>query len=206
MVVTPAPPVGHGAPPHSGPWTSRIRGVADAPLDAGLGTSLPIRPGTRLTAEGSTGSEFFIIDAGHVAVQRLGIEVAVLGPGDHFGEIVMLDPRSRRTATVVAAEDLTVKVFNRREFGTLWAGTRPSPSRSGGTPGAPPGGLIHESEDLVESVGVDPKDQNSGSGYSGSSPLVKARIPWTRSVWTTERQCSSIMIAIACSTGSPCPF
>lgn len=89
------------------------------PADAGLGTSLPIRPGIRLTAEGSTGSEFFIIDAGHVAVQRQGIEVAVLGPGDHFGEIVMLDPQTRRTATVVAADDLQVKVFNRREFGTL---------------------------------------------------------------------------------------
>ena len=95
------------------PWRRR------RPADAGLGTSLPIRPGTRLTAEGATGSEFFIIDAGHVAVQRLGIEVAVLGPGDHFGEIVMLDPRSRRTATVVAADDLRVKVFDRREFGTL---------------------------------------------------------------------------------------
>jgi len=89
------------------------------PADAGLGTSLPIRPGTRLTAEGAPGSEFFIINSGHVAVQRLGIEVAVLGPGDHFGEIVMLDPRTRRTATVVAAEEVQVKVFNRREFGTL---------------------------------------------------------------------------------------
>ncbi len=95
------------------PWRRR------RPADAGLGTSLPIRPGTRLTAEGSTGSEFFIIHTGHVAVRRLGIEVAVLGPGDHFGEIVMLDPRTRRTATVVAADDLRVKVFNRREFGTL---------------------------------------------------------------------------------------
>ncbi len=94
------------------PWRRR-------PADVGLGTSLPIRPGTRLTAEGATGSEFFIIDAGHVAVQRLGIEVAVLGPGDSFGEIVMLDPRARRTATVVAADDVRVKVFNRREFGTL---------------------------------------------------------------------------------------
>ena len=95
------------------PWRRR------RPADAGLGTSLPIRPGTRLTAEGSTGSEFFIIHTGHVAVQKHGIEVAVLGPGDHFGEIVMLDPRTRRTATVVAADDLQVKVFNRREFGTL---------------------------------------------------------------------------------------
>ena len=30
-------------------------------------------------------------------------------------------------------------------------------------------------------------------------------MPSTRSGWTTERQCSSIMIATACSTGSPCP-
>ena len=95
------------------PWRRR------RPADVGLGTSLPIRPGARLTAEGAAGSEFFIIDAGHVAVQRLGIEVAVLGPGDSFGEIVMLDPRARRTATVLAADDLRVKVFNRREFGTL---------------------------------------------------------------------------------------
>ena len=68
----------------------------------------------------------------------------------------MLDPRSRRrTATVVAAEDLTVKVFNRREFGTLPGPVRPSPSRSGGTPGSASKPPDPPAEDLVESVGVD---------------------------------------------------
>jgi len=95
------------------PWRRR------RPADAGLGTPLPISPGTRLTAEGAPGCEFFVIQAGHVAVRRSGVEVAVLGPGDSFGEIVMLDPRARRTATVVAADDLRVKVFDRREFSTL---------------------------------------------------------------------------------------
>ncbi len=89
------------------------------PADAGLGTSLPVCPGTRLTAEGAPGSEFFIIQSGSVAVQRHGLEVAVLGPGDHFGEIAMLDPRTRRTASVVAKDDVRVTVYNRREFSTL---------------------------------------------------------------------------------------
>jgi CRP-like cAMP-binding protein len=88
-------------------------------VDAGLGTSVDLCPGTRLTAEGAPGSEFFIVHAGHVAVQRQGREVAVLGPGDHFGEIALLHPRARRTATVVAADDLRVQVFDRREFSTL---------------------------------------------------------------------------------------
>ncbi len=49
------------------------------------------------------------------------------------------------------------------------------------------------------------RDQKSESRKVGSRPSLKAPIPSTRSGWTAERQCASIMIAIACSIGWPWP-
>ena len=43
------------------------------------------------------------------------VEVAVLGPGELFGEIALLDG-SPRSATVIAESDMTVTSFDRREF------------------------------------------------------------------------------------------
>jgi CRP-like cAMP-binding protein len=89
------------------------------PTSPELGTSVRLPSGTRLVAEGAPGREFFVIERGHVAVHRRGAALALLGPGDHFGEIALLDPRTRRTASVTAAADVQVRVFDRREFASL---------------------------------------------------------------------------------------
>jgi len=55
--------------------------------------------------EGSGGAAFFFIESGEAKVSSKGAELATLGPGDHFGEIALIDG-GPRSATVTAASDL----------------------------------------------------------------------------------------------------
>jgi CRP/FNR family transcriptional regulator, cyclic AMP receptor protein len=57
-----------------------------------------------LAVEGSGGVGFFVIESGEAVVTVDGEERRVLGAGDWFGEIALLDA-GLRTATVTAASD-----------------------------------------------------------------------------------------------------
>ena len=61
--------------------------------------------GTEVTTEGSTGAGFFVIADGDVRVPVGGEHRATLGPGDHFGEIALIDD-GIRSASIIAATDL----------------------------------------------------------------------------------------------------
>jgi len=74
--------------------------------------------GETVIMEGSGGAAFFIIDVGEVAVTIKGAEVARLGPGDHFGEIALIDG-GPRSATVTAATDLVCHGLTYWEFRPL---------------------------------------------------------------------------------------
>jgi CRP-like cAMP-binding protein len=70
-------------------------------------------PGEILFLEGDVGRALFILESGHVEVSRRGsngepVRLAVLNPGDYFGEMSLLDDRPRM-ATGAAMEP--VKVF-----------------------------------------------------------------------------------------------
>lgn len=71
--------------------------------------------GTVLCEEGTIGREFFFIVDGRASVRRGGRKVALLGPGDYFGELALLD-RGPRSASVVADTDMTLLVLTQREF------------------------------------------------------------------------------------------
>jgi len=71
--------------------------------------------GKVLVEQGSRGREAFVILEGTATVKRNGRKVATFGPGDHFGELALLDGGSR-TATVVADTPLTVLVIGQREL------------------------------------------------------------------------------------------
>ncbi len=71
--------------------------------------------GAAVTAEGGRGSWFFVIEEGNADVVVDGSKVGTLGPGDHFGEIALID-EGKRTASVIAATDLRCWVLPPWEF------------------------------------------------------------------------------------------
>ena len=75
--------------------------------------------GDELIKEGTSGASAYFIAGGTCEVRRKrggqNRRVAVLGPGDFFGELSILDP-SPRTATVTAAEPVVVFVLSGYDF------------------------------------------------------------------------------------------
>ena len=63
--------------------------------------------GRRLTPEGASGYEFFVIEDGTADVNHEGAKVGSLGPGDFFGEMAMMGD-GRRVAEVVATSPITL--------------------------------------------------------------------------------------------------
>jgi CRP-like cAMP-binding protein len=61
------------------------------------------------------GREFFVISAGRARVSRRGRKLAILGPGDFFGELSLL-VNQPRNATVTAIDDLDLVLLNRPDF------------------------------------------------------------------------------------------
>jgi CRP-like cAMP-binding protein len=79
---------------------------------------IDVDAGRVLVKEGAVGHEAFVIVEGTAEVRRGEQTVAELGPGDHFGELAILDG-GPRTASVVAASPLKVLVLGQREFSAL---------------------------------------------------------------------------------------
>jgi CRP-like cAMP-binding protein len=79
---------------------------------------LTIPAGTEMTTEGRTGHEFYVIVDGKASVTRDGRQIAVLGPGDSFGELSLLD-RAPRNATVTAETAIDAVILGQREFTAL---------------------------------------------------------------------------------------
>lgn len=74
--------------------------------------------GETVIREGSGAAAFFIIDSGEAAVTSQGQPLNTLGPGDHFGDIALIDG-GPRSATVVATTDLVCYGLTFWEFRPL---------------------------------------------------------------------------------------
>mgnify|MGYP001344702556 CR=1 FL=1 len=74
-------------------------------------------PGVTIIREGEPGQDMFVVVAGNLSVVKAGggreQELAVLVPGDSFGEIALLDS-GPRSASVVAITASTLLRFERR--------------------------------------------------------------------------------------------
>ena len=74
--------------------------------------------GETVIVEGSGGAAVYLIASGQATVSHDGNAVTTLGPGDHFGEIALIDG-GRRSATVTAASDLVCYGLTFWEFRPL---------------------------------------------------------------------------------------
>ncbi len=93
---------------------------------AGRLTPVSVSAGGEIIRRGDLGDHFYLVESGEVEAQ-LDDRVAVLGPGDGFGEIALLRDVPR-TATVVARTDAQLLALDRDDF--LAAVTRDPYSRS----------------------------------------------------------------------------
>jgi len=71
--------------------------------------------GEEITTEGQSGIGFFVIEHGNATVSVGGKIVRTLGPGEHFGEVALIDS-GPRSATVVATTDLRCRGMSAWEF------------------------------------------------------------------------------------------
>ena len=74
--------------------------------------------GSTIATEGQTGIGFFVIGEGTAKVTQGGEERGMLGPGDYFGEIALIDD-GMRTASVIADTDLKAYGLTSWEFRPL---------------------------------------------------------------------------------------
>jgi CRP/FNR family cyclic AMP-dependent transcriptional regulator len=71
--------------------------------------------GEAITTEGQSGVGFFVIEHGNATVSLKGEILRTLGPGDHIGEIALID-EGPRSATVTATTDLSCRGMAAWEF------------------------------------------------------------------------------------------
>jgi CRP/FNR family transcriptional regulator, cyclic AMP receptor protein len=95
---------------------------------ARLTTGLRLEEGAVVTRQGAAGHHFAIITEGSANVVIDDKVVAVLGPGDFFGEISLLDG-GPQTATITAASDLSIEIIGHAEF-TQFLRESPSVTRN----------------------------------------------------------------------------
>ena len=117
-----------------GAMADLAQSLAGVPLFAGLGkkdlkrlagqmSERTFSEGDAIATEGQSGVGFFLIEEGSAQVSIDGEAIRTLGPGDHFGEIALID-EGPRSATVVAATDLRCRGMSSWEF-RPWSSSTP---------------------------------------------------------------------------------
>lgn len=79
-----------------------------------------VHRGTQIVTEGEPGDTMYVVLVGTARVSRGGRKLAVIGPGDAFGELALLS-KGPRTASVVALSDMEVAIIARRQLAGLLA-------------------------------------------------------------------------------------
>lgn len=87
---------------------------------AALGVVARFMPGATIVKQGAIGDSFYVVLIGEAKVVVGGRTVNRLRPGDHFGEISLLDG-GERTASVVSETDMTLLEIARKDFFAMLA-------------------------------------------------------------------------------------
>jgi CRP-like cAMP-binding protein len=86
-----------------------------------VATSRTFKRRETLFHAGDPGDSIFLIRSGHVAIRIVtehgdNATLAVLGPGDTFGELALLSPGRRRSATATALEETVTWTLSRAQL------------------------------------------------------------------------------------------
>ena len=85
---------------------------------AALSNEIEVSEGTVLIRQGDPGRECFVIESGRAKATIRGKKSQMMGPGEVFGELALLQA-APRSATVTAETDMRLVVLGSREFSTL---------------------------------------------------------------------------------------
>lgn len=85
---------------------------------AGVAEVADYMEGASVVRQGDEGDSFFVVLTGQAKVTVNGRTVNRVVPGDHFGEISLLDGGAR-TASVVSETPMTLLMIDRRSFTKL---------------------------------------------------------------------------------------
>ena len=80
---------------------------------------LQFEPEERLIVQDSVDDEIYFILAGRLAIVVNGREIAIRDSGQHVGEMTLIDPSARRSASVVAIEQTVVAKISEASFRVL---------------------------------------------------------------------------------------
>jgi len=118
--IDPTAAIATSDPADTLPAVPLFAGLSEEEVDvlAGQFKARRFAAGETVIREGSGGAAFYIVDSGEAVVTIRGEEVATLGPGDHFGEIALID-EGERLATVTAVTDLVCHGVTYWEFRPL---------------------------------------------------------------------------------------
>jgi CRP/FNR family cyclic AMP-dependent transcriptional regulator len=94
---------------------------------AGSMKQVEFEGGRTIAREGESGVGFHLITSGKAEVTKGGASLGSLGPGNHFGEISLIDG-GQRSATVTTAEPTTTLSLASWDFNRL-VGDSPSTQR-----------------------------------------------------------------------------
>lgn len=93
-----------------------------------MATLKSFQPNKKILAEGTFGTETFVIQSGNVLIQKetggkSPVTLAVLNPGDVFGEMYLFEDVGFRSASAVAQTDVTVEIVDQSEMTEKLANT-----------------------------------------------------------------------------------
>jgi CRP/FNR family cyclic AMP-dependent transcriptional regulator len=115
-----------GPQPPAGPPGRFLASLPEVGRDFVLGSGRlrSYEPRERLVRMGEEATSLFILESGRAAVRVTtpagdNLTLAVLGPGDVFGEAGLFSARRERTATVQALDAVTARVLREQDVGRL---------------------------------------------------------------------------------------
>ncbi|XP_068252952.1 cGMP-dependent protein kinase 1-like [Nyctibius grandis] len=206
------------------PW---LRALSDTHLAKLLDAmeECTFAPGHVIIHEGDEGENFYIVLRGEVRVSRRAggreEQLRVLGPGEHFGELSLLQ-NTRRTASCQAQGHVTCLAMAKEDFLEIIPFCPPQPAEQavGGTPGGWGSPSLRQPPVRLEELAAVRYEEGErrgqrvvlGTGGFGRVELVRCRgrlfaLKRIRKAWVVRtRQQEHVRTERRVLAGSTCPF